>query len=555
MIWRRRTVLGAFVATASVAAVVLASKGPHLHEYIDVEAGAPSLRGCVASVFHSMRLWLNLALHFPRVALVLVVVPLAAFILLEMWRAIVKCYISASRRVSRRFRSVKQRVGERSKAAKAMFPHVVFATLFLLAASVAPGATNALGSGASFGCIAVVVPGLRALWALREHAEATAEAEQQVEKTAAAERATSADRAAPVSWIASAASSVRRRLSKTPLAAASSSTEGGGSSERDAAFGRASPAVRARLALSAREIAHWLRYFTVGAFAHTITLLPIVFRFLSLGADVVRGAVAHVGGGVTVADQGWFWWGGARAPWDLRWAEGRLALALWLQLRWTNGATFAMGAVRPLARCARAFPRNGGARSNVILNGLLAVRLISDRTRRRLQGMFEDAGTLIVLSVFFLLVPGLARCGCTVVGVVAPAIASAAAVYTEFGPSATPLKTKGGNAVSAIVSQRWLEYWVIYVFVFGLFLHGWLESPASGVLGWAMSWVWAILPFRYHLELICVDYLALRGSARIISGIIAAETATIGDDAGCCGNNAPMHTSTKKTENESVTEE
>ena len=527
--------------------VAFAALLPSLHyprAYTELETNAPTVAAAVSASGHAAAMWLNIGLEHPVAVLSVLGALVAWLIVTQMWRAI----HAINRSIAQRYRNMRRAVASRSQLVASVLPHALFFALFFAVASVAPGVTDTLGGGgggsgggdgsdvegadgdvgACFIWIAVVVPTCRALWALREHSEASLELERQAAAQRAANRPDSVA-TRPTSVIASLASSVRRRLSKTPFAAASVGAGGGGSGD-DLACVRASPAVRARLLSSAREIAHWLRYFSVAASAYILTVLPLVLRFLALGASAVRGAAETVSA-AQYADPGpaagvpegaaalsWQWpTPEVRAPWDLRWAEGRLALVLWLQLRWTNGAKVAMGAIRPfLARYAR-FPRVG-VRSNVVLNVAASLRLISDETRLKLAGMFEDAGMLIVLSVLFLIVPGLARCGCTVCGIIYPVFASASTLREEFGTAARigaalpAVKTTG---VSAVVSQRWLAYWVVYSSFFGLLL------PTSGVFGWVI----AALPFRFHLEILLICYLAIRGATRIVSGVLLCLSA------------------------------
>ena len=119
------TVVLAALAVAVVVSAGSAMLPPYLPytepRYFEIETAQdpPSLGPCLAATLHLFKLWGGLVLYFPRTALVLVVVPLVAFVLSEVWRIIVKCWRTMQRRVTSRFRKVKNWVGERSEIARA----------------------------------------------------------------------------------------------------------------------------------------------------------------------------------------------------------------------------------------------------------------------------------------------------------------------------------------------------------------------------------------------------------------------------------------------------
>ena len=283
---------------------------PRAYGY-ELEQTNVTFTGALAASGHALCMWSHLALQYPRTAVTLIAASVVWLAVAQMWRALARSFAAIDRIISKRYRTLCCFVGERSKVAKLCLSHVLFFAGFMFIATIAPAVTYTLGKsgvggggmvdvanvgygGAWFGCIAGIVPVCRALWALGEHADATADIERHAAAARFEARKRGTSRGSAMSMIANLTTSVRRRLSKTPFDATPVGAGGGGSRNEKTALARARPVVHVQMVLSAGEIAHCLRYFTVAACAYVVTMLPLVFRFLEVGASAMRGAAETV---------------------------------------------------------------------------------------------------------------------------------------------------------------------------------------------------------------------------------------------------------------------
>lgn len=228
-------------------------------------------------------------------------------------------------------------------------------------------------------------------------------------------------------------------------------------------------------------ITEWLRYWSVLSVCLFIEQFPVTGHFLSI---------------IPV------------------WPELRLAFALWLQLPVTRGCDWAFAVVVPLLdKYVKKLPALQMAQNQVnsatmeqrgvIVTVLSALGIVSAKTGKKLLKATEMNGTLIVVSVPFMLSPSfITKIGVLIVGLAFPAHASTACVLelehlkVNMKKRDHPLEEAAGESQAPHTdagdqSVFWLEYWVVYV-LFSL-----VHAPLATVFGW-----WFPLWDQFHLAIL-----------------------------------------------------
>lgn len=180
------------------------------------------------------------------------------------------------------------------------------------------------------------------------------------------------------------------------------------------------------------------------------------------------------------------------------WPEVRLGFALWLQLPFTRGCDLAFKFVVPVIDMyIKKIPALQEANKTVgatlqqrsmIAKTLSMFGFVSERTVQRFLRVTEKNGTMILISVPFLMSPNfVTKIGVLIVGLSFPAHSSVTAIlefdrFKEYCAGKLRRGSDGDEADEEVFSGEsilfWLEYWVVYV------LQSLAIAPLQPVFGW-----------------------------------------------------------------------